>query len=88
MSEDAGVTHLSAALSEYGEILTVAEIASVLRMREDTITNWLTNGQLRGIKLGRAWRIVKRDFLDDMAARYNTGPSHPDAGTVGAESEQ
>lgn len=70
---DSHVVNLAQALQEFGEILTVQEVATALRMREDTITNWLANGQLRGFQIGRAWRVVKRDLLEDIAARYNTG---------------
>ncbi len=37
---------------------TVAEVARLLRIKEDTVRSWLRNGQLRGIKVGkRVWRI-------------------------------
>lgn len=63
---------LRRALAEYGAVLTVQEIATALQFREDTITNWLSAGTLRGFRIGRSWRVVKDELIDDLSARYNT----------------
>ena len=84
MSTSQQVVNLRKALAEYGEILTVQEVAAAMKVNDDTITNWLGNGSLRGFKIGRAWRIVKDDFLEDIAVFYNVAPStapHPGATT-------
>lgn len=82
MSTSQQVINLRKALAEYGEILTVQEVAAAMKVNDDTITNWLGNGSLRGFKIGRAWRIVKDDFLEDIVVFYNVAPStapHPGA---------
>lgn len=39
------------------ELLTVDEAAVRLKVDVETVRRWLRSGQLRGLKLGRMWRI-------------------------------
>ena len=39
------------------ELLTVEEAAARLKVDVETVRRWLRSGQLRGLKLGRMWRI-------------------------------
>ena len=41
------------------QMLTVAEVAEILRVSERTIYNLLEAGDLRGVRVGRSWRIPK-----------------------------
>lgn len=41
------------------ELLTVDEVAQILRTTTNTIYRWLRAGKLPGIKLGKEWRIKK-----------------------------
>lgn len=36
---------------------TVADAAKILRINEETCRQWLRSGRLKGVKMGRAWRI-------------------------------
>jgi excisionase family DNA binding protein len=46
------------------EYFTPEEIATKLRVHEDTVRRWLRTGELQGIKIGkRQWR-VKREELE------------------------
>jgi excisionase family DNA binding protein len=38
-------------------LLTVEEVAALLRVDEATVRRWLRDGELAGLKVGRAWRI-------------------------------
>jgi len=38
-------------------LLTAEEVAALLRVDEATVRRWLRDGELFGLKLGRAWRI-------------------------------
>ena len=53
-------------------MLTVHEIADLLKMRESTVRAWIRDGDLRAIKMGRDWRVPVKDleaFMDDHANR-------------------
>ena len=42
------------------ELLTPSEVADYLGVKPQTVTKWLRQGRLKGIKLGRLWRISER----------------------------
>lgn len=49
--------------------LTVAEIAELLKVHEQTVRDWLNDGDLEGIAFGgrTGWRVTERalqEFLD------------------------
>jgi excisionase family DNA binding protein len=53
-------------------LLTVHEVALMLKLRESTIRSLIVSTKLRAIKFGREWRITERDletFLNDNANR-------------------
>ncbi len=53
------------------DLLTVAEVAAMLRLNEQTVRKWLREGRLPGISLGSrqaGWRVRRSDveqFLDE-----------------------
>jgi len=44
------------------EVYTPEEIAEKLRVDPATVRRWLREGQVRGLKLGRQWRIEKAEY--------------------------
>ena len=44
------------------ELFTVEEVADMLKCDVETVRRWLREGQLQGVKLGRAWRVQKKDL--------------------------
>jgi excisionase family DNA binding protein len=53
-------------------LLTVHEVAEMLKLKESTIRNLIVLKKLRAIKFGREWRVAHRDleaFLNDNANR-------------------
>lgn len=44
------------------EVFTVPEAASYMRVHEQTVYDLLRNGDLRGTKVGRAWRIHRSEL--------------------------
>jgi excisionase family DNA binding protein len=62
------------------EVLTIKEAAVRLKLKADTVRNWVKAGKLKGVKLGRVWRVDAEDLermlrgeptaedLDDIAA--------------------
>jgi len=49
--------------SEGSELLTVAEVAEVLHVHQQTVRNWLDRGELPAVRVGsRRGRVRKTDF--------------------------
>jgi excisionase family DNA binding protein len=44
------------------EFLTVAEVAELLKLNQQTLRNWIEQGQLPAIRIGRRVRIRRSDF--------------------------
>lgn len=43
-------------------LFTVEEAAQTLRLHDDTVRLWLRTGRLRGVKVGRSWRIAEQEL--------------------------
>lgn len=59
------------------EILTLEEVARMLRVSERTVTDWAVRGELPGGKLGTSWRFkrseVERWLNTKLSPRINPG---------------
>ena len=56
---------------ELPPILTVDEVAKLLRYNPVTIGRWLETGFLRGSKLGKEWRILREDVRQLLVEHSN-----------------
>jgi excisionase family DNA binding protein len=52
-------------MEENSNILTVEEVAEILRVHRVTVGKLLAKGELKGFKVGLAWR-VKRESLEEF----------------------
>lgn len=43
-------------------VYTLQELALVLSVSEQTIRRMFNRGELKGFKIGKQWRILKKDF--------------------------
>jgi excisionase family DNA binding protein len=65
--------------------LTVAEVAQVLKLNQQTVRNWIDQGKLPAIRVGRRVRIKRSDFERVLEQGATAGPaatstgSHPTA---------
>ena len=41
--------------------MNIDEIAEYLRLKKQTIYNWLNQGKISGIKVGGVWRFERRE---------------------------
>jgi excisionase family DNA binding protein len=57
------------------EFLTVAEIAAILKLNQQTVRNWIDQGTLGALHVGRRVRIRRSDF-DALLERSRTGGTH------------
>ncbi len=67
--------------------LTVAEVAEKLKLNQQTVRNWIDQGSLPALRVGRRVRIKRSDFERILEESYsggtrataaNTGPSAAD----------
>lgn len=45
-----------------GKIFTPEEVALKLTVSPKTVKDWLRSGKLRGVKVGRLWRVRESDL--------------------------
>jgi excisionase family DNA binding protein len=66
--------------------LTVAEVADMLKLNQQTVRNWIDQGSLPALKVGRRVRIKRSDFERVLAQSYtgSAGLAAP-AGAPSAE---
>jgi excisionase family DNA binding protein len=62
--------------------LTVAEVAGILKLNQQTVRNWIDQGSLPALRVGRRVRIRRSDFERILAEGY-TGSSGESGGTRG-----
>lgn len=49
-------------MTEKDPLLTPEQVADRLHISRLTIGNWLRSGKLKGVKVGRLWRVRERDL--------------------------
>src|SRR5581483_1587767 len=66
--------------------LTVAEVAELLKLNQQTVRNWIDQGSLPAIRMGRRVRIKRSDFERVLEQNYNPGTVSP-AAPIGPSAE-
>jgi excisionase family DNA binding protein len=67
-------------VAERGELaeesfLTVAEVADMLKLNQQTVRNWIDQGSLRALRVGRRVRIKRSDLERMLEEGYRAGPA-------------
>jgi len=52
---------------------SIEEVAKILKVSDGAVRKWLKAGALKGIKLGRIWRIRESDFDKFLKERESAG---------------
>jgi excisionase family DNA binding protein len=52
------------------EFMTVAEVAAILKLNQQTVRNWIDAGKLPALHIGRRVRIRRADFDQLLASSY------------------
>jgi excisionase family DNA binding protein len=65
-------------VAEQGELaeesfLTVAEVAGMLKLNQQTVRNWIDQGTLRALRVGRRVRIKRSDLERMLEEGYQSG---------------
>jgi excisionase family DNA binding protein len=63
------------------EFLTVAEVAETLKLNQQTVRNWIDQGSLPALRVGRRVRIKRSDFQRILEQSYSGGTAEPAAGS-------
>lgn len=71
---------MSAADLNPDEFLTVAEVAATLKLNQQTVRNWIDQGSLPALRVGRRVRIKRSDFQRILDESYSGSPAKPSAG--------
>ena len=64
------------------EFLTVAEVAATLKLNQQTVRNWIDQGSLPALRIGRRVRIRRSDFerlIEAGATRADATQAQPGA---------
>jgi excisionase family DNA binding protein len=61
------------------EFLTVAEVAEMLKLNQQTVRNWIDQGSLPALRVGRRVRIKRSDFDRILEQGYSGRPAAPSA---------
>jgi excisionase family DNA binding protein len=61
--------------------LTVAEVAEMLKLNQQTVRNWIDQGSLPAVRVGRRVRILRSDFDRLVEEGYRSGGSQADRGS-------
>ena len=64
-------------------MLTVHEVADLLKVKESTVRTWIHEASLRAVKFGRDWRVSQKDLESFVDARANRPPYSNDSGASG-----
>jgi excisionase family DNA binding protein len=54
--------------------MTVADVARILRLNQQTVYNWIDRGELAAHHVGRSARIRRADFYALVDAGYSEPP--------------
>ena len=57
--------------------LTVAEVAETLKLNQQTVRNWIDQGSLPALRVGRRVRIKRSDFERILEESYSGGTRPP-----------
>lgn len=62
---------------------TVQDVADRLGVAEATVRHWIKSGALRGIDIGKGWRISDTDLREFLKARETTPRRQEDSSETG-----
>jgi excisionase family DNA binding protein len=49
---------------ELDNLYTVIEVSKLLKCKIETVRKKMRTGEIKGVKLGKEWRIKKKDLLN------------------------
>jgi excisionase family DNA binding protein len=65
-------------IAQQDSFLTVAEVAEMLKLNQQTVRNWIDQGSLPAVRVGRRVRILRSDFERLVEEGYRAGGAQPE----------
>lgn len=59
-------------VTEELKLYTIDEITKILKVTQRTVYNYINNGDLKAIKIGKYWRVKHADLETFLNDRSNT----------------
>lgn len=56
-------------------LIDIDELAEYLKLKKQTIYNWLNQGKISGIKVGGVWRFDRRDIDNWLRSKRRVSTS-------------
>lgn len=60
-------------MTERKRLLRPEEVAELLQVSRRTVVRWLKEGRLKGVRVGRLWRVRPEDLEKFFHEGYGTG---------------
>ena len=60
------------------DLLNIDELAAYLKVKKQTIYNWLHLKKISGIKMGHVWRFERRDIDSWLRAQHRKAGADPE----------
>ncbi len=60
-------------LDEYPDVLTLSEVAEILRHSEDRTRSWLRTGAIHSVKVGSKWKVAKSVLIAHLSGEEANG---------------
>ncbi|MHB8383238.1 MAG: helix-turn-helix domain-containing protein [Candidatus Binataceae bacterium] len=64
-------------MHDFGKILTIAEVAQILRMHRNTVYRLVKRGDLPGFKIGDNWRVDEKALRTLLARESDSKATAP-----------
>lgn len=71
----------SSRFDDYGDVLTLQDVAALLGWHLETVRTWVREGKLPARKIGRPYVVLKQDLLAWLQAHPRVDASTPDPRT-------
>jgi len=69
---------MAKSIDEYRDLLTVEEVAEIVRIHKSTVYKLIEREQIRAFKLGRAYKIPKAHIIEFLCSPISEA-AHPEA---------
>lgn len=70
------------------KFFTTEQVANILQVHPFTILKFIKNGKLKGIKLGRVYRIKESDVSEFLEGAASHRPSHTSHDPIDKKNDQ
>jgi excisionase family DNA binding protein len=61
-------------LDEYPDVLTLREVAQILRRSEDRTRTWLRTSAIHAVRVGGSWRVAKSVLIAHLSGEEAPSP--------------